>query len=317
MKTRSITVGHEHATPINLYCEDHGCGKAAVLVQGYPSKDFSWSQQITALLAAGYRVITYHRRGFGKSSRPTSGYDYDTFAADLHTLLTKLDLNDCILVGFAMGTAEIARYLGTYGSNRVSKAVFIAPVPPFLLKTADTPSGSEERALEAANCSRPLERATFLRRFGNFYQFVFGNDVTLGSDLLATRYSKRANSASHHERAPIWLTDFRRDLPRVDVPTLIIQGDADRVLPTSGCALAKAIKGARFVAIAGGPHSLMWTHADQVNAELLRFLRPGYTSEFENLQKTGVGRFSPDSPKQIRLTGKSVALCDDATALCL
>ena len=136
-----VTVGKENSGNIDLYYEDHGSGKPVVLIHGYPLNGASWEKQTAALLAAGHRVIAYDRRGFGKSSQPTTGYNYDTFAEDLHKLVTQLQLRDFALAGFSMGGGEVARYLGNYGSNGVSRAVFVSSVPPFLLKTSDNPEG--------------------------------------------------------------------------------------------------------------------------------------------------------------------------------
>jgi non-heme chloroperoxidase len=272
-----IHVGDENSTPIELYYEDHGAGKPVVLIHGYPLSGASWEKQVAVLLAAGYRVITYDRRGFGQSSKPASGYDYDTFAADLHKLVTKLELKDFALVGFSMGGGEVARYLGKYGSKGVSKAVFISSVPPFLLKTPENPEGVDGSVFEGIQKAVAADRYAF---FTDFMKNFYNTDVLLGK-----RVSEQAVRASWNVAAgasataslacvPTWHTDFRSDLPRIDVPTLVIHGDADRILPiaASGLRTAKLIKGARLVVVKDGPHCITWTHADIVNPELVNFL---------------------------------------------
>jgi len=271
------TVGKENSGNIDLYYEDHGSGKPVVLIHGWPLSGRSWEKQASALLEAGYRVITYDRRGFGASSKPTSGYDYDTFADDLHKLITQLDLNDVTLAGFSMGGGEVARYVGKHGSKRVSKAVFIAAIPPFLLKTADNPSGVDGGIFEGIKKGIVADRPAFLAGFlSNFYNVdVLGGKLV--SDQLVQFSWNIAVGASPKgtlDCVSAWLTDFRKDLARVDVPTLVIHGDADRIVPltASGRLTAAAIKGSRLVVIEGGPHGLTWTHAEKVNRELLAFL---------------------------------------------
>jgi pimeloyl-ACP methyl ester carboxylesterase len=273
-----INVGQENSTPINLYYEDHGSGPPVVLIHGWPLSGRSWEKQLTALLAAGRRVITYDRRGFGKSSQPATGYDYDTFAEDLHKLVTTLDLRDFALVGFSMGGGEVARYLGTYGTERVSKAVFMAAVPPFLLKTPDNPNGVDGSVFDGIKQGIAADRPAFLSQFlANFYNV----DVLRGKQISDEVVRDSWNIAS--SASPIgtldcvtaWYTDFRKDLARIDVPTLIIHGDSDRILPieVTGKPTQAAIKGSRLVTVKGGPHGLNWTHADEVNRELVGFLK--------------------------------------------
>jgi non-heme chloroperoxidase len=271
------TVGKENSGNIDLYYEDHGDGKPIVLIHGWPLSGRSWEKQVSALLEAGHRVITYDRRGFGESSKPTSGYDYDTFAEDLQKLITKLDLSDVTLVGFSMGGGEVARYLGKYGSKRVSRAVFIAAIPPFLLKTADNPSGLDGGIFDGIKKGIVADRPAFLTAFlSNFYN-VDALGGKLVSDQLVQFSWNIAVGASPKgtlDCVSAWLTDFRKDLARIDVPTLVIHGDADRILPlvATGKRTAEAIKGSRLAVIEGGPHGLTWTHAEKVNRELLAFL---------------------------------------------
>src|SRR5271165_1884833 len=272
-----ITVGKENSGNIDLYYEDHGTGQPIVLIHGYPLSGASWEKQIPVLLSAGYRVITYDRRGFGKSSQPTGGYNYDTFAADLQKIVTKLKLTGFALAGFSMGGGEVARYIGKYGSKGVTKAVFISSVPPYLLKTADNPEGVDGAVFEGIQQAVAADRYAF---FTGFFKNFYNTDLLLGK-----RISEQAVQASWNVAAgasataslacvPTWHEDFRQDLARVDVPTLVIHGDADRIVPigASGLRTAKLIAGARLVVVKEGPHCITWTHAEEVNRELLSFL---------------------------------------------
>jgi pimeloyl-ACP methyl ester carboxylesterase len=275
-----ISVAKENSTDIELYYEDHGTGKPVVLVHGWPLSGRAWEKQVTALLGAGYRVITYDRRGFGDSSKPTFGYDYDTFADDLHKFITKLELREVALVGFSMGGGEVARYLGKYGSDRVKKAVFLASIPPFLLKTGDNPAGVDASVFEGIKQGIVADRPAFLTSFlANF----FNTDV-LGGKLvseqvvqLSWNIAALASPKGTLDCVSAWLTDFRKDLARIDIPTLVIHGDADRILPiaATGQRTSELVKGSRLVVVKGGPHGLTWTHAEEVNRELLAFLKAG------------------------------------------
>ena len=274
----TIQVGEENKSSIELYYEDHGTGKPVILIHGWPLSGASWEKQTAALLAAGYRVITYDRRGFGQSSKPSEGYDYDTFAEDLHQLITELDLRNITLVGFSMGGGEVARYLGHYGSERVSKAVIIAGIPPFLLKTADNPGGVEESVFDGIKKAIAADRPAFLSTFlKNFYNFDVLGGKQISEQVLQANWNVAAGASAKGtlDCVQAWLTDFRKDLPKIDVPTLVIHGDADKILPiaATGTPAAKAIKGAKLAVIKGGPHGLTWTHADEVNRELLAFLK--------------------------------------------
>ena len=275
-----VTVGKENSGKIDLYYEDHGSGKPVVLIHGYPLSGASWEKQTAVLLAAGHRVITYDRRGFGKSSQPADGYNYDTFVEDLHKLVTKLELRGFALAGFSMGGGEVARYLGKYGSKGVSKAVFISAVPPFLLKTADNPEGVDDSVFDGIQKAIVADRYAF---FTEFFKNFYNTDLLLGK-----RVSEQAVQASWNVAAgasataslacvPTWHEDFRKDLARVDVPALVIHGDADRIVPISaaGQRTAKLIKGARLSVVKDGPHCITWTHADEVNRELVNFLAEG------------------------------------------
>jgi non-heme chloroperoxidase len=272
-----IDVGKENSTSIHLYYEDHGSGQPVVLIHGYPLSSASWEKQVPVLLDAGYRVIAYDRRGFGKSSQPTTGYNYDTFAEDLHHLITHLKLKDSILVGFSMGGGEVARYIGKHGSKQVSKAVIIGGVPPYLLKTADNAEGVDGSVFEGIKKAVSADRYAF---FTEFFKNFYNTDVHLGK-----RVSEQAIQASWNTAAiaspyaslacvPTWHEDFRKDVAKIDVPTLVIHGDSDRIVPFSaaGQRTATLIKGAELVVIKDGPHNVAWTHAEEVNAALLKFL---------------------------------------------
>ena len=230
------------------------------------------------MLKAGYRVITYDRRGFGKSSQPATGYNYDTFAEDLHKLVTQLKLHDFTLVGFSMGGGEVARYLGKYGSRGVSKAAIISGVPPYLLKTADNPEGVDGTVFAGIEKAVAADRYAF---FSGFFQNFYNTNQFLGKRVseqaIQASWTVAAGASATASLACVaaWHEDFREDLARIDVPTLVIQGDADRILPIAATALrtAKLIKGARQLIVKDGPHAITWTHADEVNAGLLSFLR--------------------------------------------
>ena len=273
-----IAVGSENSKSIDLYYEDLGSGQPVVLIHGWPLNGASWEKQTAALLAAGRRVITYDRRGFGSSSKPSTGYDYDTFAADLNALLTTLDLQKVDLVGFSMGTGEVTRYIGKYGSARVRKAVLIGTLGPYLVKTADNPEGVEASVFEGIKAAIKADRPAFLLDFlHNFYNY----DVTAGK-LVSERVVEanwnvavQASAIGTLKCVDSWVEDFRKDILRNNVPTLIIHGDADRILPPDATSRrqAKMIKNVKFVELPGGPHGVLWTHADQVNDELLSFLK--------------------------------------------
>jgi pimeloyl-ACP methyl ester carboxylesterase len=272
-----VTVGRENSGNIDLYYEDHGSGNPVVLIHGYPLSGASWEKQVPALLNAGYRVITYDRRGFGKSSQPTTGYNYGTFAGDLHKLVSELKLSDFTLVGFSMGGGEVARYIGKYGSKGMSKAVIISGVPPYLLKTADNPEGVDASVFAGIQQAVAADRYAF---FTAFFQNFYNTDVNLGKrvseQVVQASWNVAAGASATASLAcvPTWHEDFRADVARINVPTLVIHGDADRVLPITAAGLrtAKLIKGARLLIVKDGPHCVTWTHAEEVNAELLSFL---------------------------------------------
>ncbi len=272
-----ISVGKENSTNINLYYEDHGTGRPVVLIHGWPLSGASWEKQLPALLTAGYRVITYDRRGFGNSSRPATGYNYDTLTSDLNKLMTHLDLCDATLVGFSMGGGEVARYLGACGSKRVRSAVFMAAIPPFLLKSADNAEGVDGAVFDGIKQAIVADRPAFITAFlANFYNLdvLAGKRISDDDVRLSWQVAAGASPVGTLDCVTAWLTDFRKDLERINVPTLVVHGDADRILPlaTTGGRISAHVKDSRLAVIAGGPHGLNWTHADEVNRELLAFL---------------------------------------------
>lgn len=272
-----ITVDKENSGNIDLYYEDHGTGKPVVLIHGWPLSGASWEKQVPVLLDAGYRVITYDRRGFGDSGKPVSGYNYDTLAEDLHKLITKLDLRDITLVGFSMGGGEVARYLGVHGSERVSSAVFMSAIPPFLLKTPDNPEGVDNSVFEGIKQAIKADRPAFLSGFlSDFYNVDLfgGKKISDEAVRLSWNIAAGASPQGTLDCVSAWLTDFRSDLKRIDIPALVIHGDADRIVPfsNSGKRTPEFVKGSKLVVVAGGPHGVNWTHAEKVNQELLAFL---------------------------------------------
>jgi pimeloyl-ACP methyl ester carboxylesterase len=275
-----VNAGNENSGTIDLYYEDHGKGRPIVLIHGWPLSGRSWEKQVPALLDAGYRIVAYDRRGFGDSSKPVSGYDYDTFAEDLHKVMTSLELRDVTLVGFSMGGGEVARYIGRYGSDRVSRAVFMAAVPPYLLKTPDNPTGVDGSVFEGIKKAIAADRPAFLSQFfANFYNVDVLGGTRISEEAVRLSWNVGAGASPIGSLACVsaWCTDFRQDLKRVDVPTLVVHGDDDRITPLSatGTPTHEAVKGSRLAVIKGGPHGLNWTHAGEVNRELLAFLGAG------------------------------------------
>jgi len=272
-----VTVGRENSAAVRIYYEDHGSGPPVVLIHGYALNGQSWEKQETALLAAGHRVITYDRRGFGASSRPSTGYDFDTLAADLHVLLSRLDLRGVVLAGFAMGSGEIIRYLAAHGSERVRAAALVAPLLPFLLKTSDSPEGIDRSVFDGITArivaDRPAAMKDFIDRSYNM-DLLGGGRV---SDQAWQNSFYVAISASAHAAlgcVTACQEDFRGDLAEISIPILVIHGDQDRVLPYEATSrrLPALLDNARSAIIAGGPHAIIWTHANEVNQALLDFI---------------------------------------------
>ncbi len=272
-----LKVGQENAQPIEIYYEDHGSGSPAVLIHGWPLNGDAWEKQTAALLAAGHRVITYDRRGFGRSSKPGSGYDYDTFAADLDALLNALDLTDVSLVVHSMGTGEITRYIGRYGTRRLRKVVLIGTLGPYLVKAHDNPAGVDPKVFAGIRAGLKADRPAVLMEFlKNFYS-VGGADGELVSErVIEANWTVGIGASPLATLACVdaWIEDFRNDIPRNDLPTLIVHGDDDRILPADATSRrqAKMIRNARYVEIKGGSHGIPWTRAEEINAELVPFL---------------------------------------------
>jgi pimeloyl-ACP methyl ester carboxylesterase len=272
-----IKVGAENSTPIEIYYEDHGSGSPVVLIHGWPLNGDAWEKQTAALLAAGHRVITYDRRGFGRSSKPGIGYNYDTFAADLDALLSALDLTDVSLVGHSMGTGEITRYIGKYGTKRLRKAVLIGTLGPYLVKAPDNPEGVDPKVFDDTRAGIKADRPVALMEFlKNFYSVGGADGKRVSERVIAANWAIAIGASPIGTLACVdaWIEDFRKDIARNDIPTTIIHGNDDRILPVDATARrqAKMIKGAKYVEIDGGSHGIPWTRADEINAELVKFL---------------------------------------------
>ena len=272
-----VSVGLENSGSIDLYYEDHGSGKPVILIHGWPLSGRSWEKQVPALLDAGYRVITYDRRGFGDSSKPVSGYNYDTLTEDLHALIMRLDLYEATLVGFSMGGGEVARYLGKFGSVRVTKAAFLGAIPPFLLKKPDNPSGVDGAVFEGIKAAIVRDRMAFLAGFfENFYNVdrLGGSRISEQAVRFSWYVGAMASPKATLDCVSAWLTDFRKDVASIEIPTLIVHGDSDRIVPfdASGKRMSEDVKGSRLVVLKDAPHGLNWTHAEELNRELLSFL---------------------------------------------
>jgi non-heme chloroperoxidase len=272
-----ITVGSENSGPIDLYYEDHGAGQPVVLIHGFPFSGATWEKLSIPLLAAGHRVITYDRRGFGASSQPSTGYDYDTLTADLDALMTKLDLRDTVLVGHSMGTGEVTRYLGTRGSGRVSRAVLLSPLAPFLLKTADNPQGVDRSLFEGFQTAVLEDRFAYLTQFCEaFFNWEEHRGERVSEEAFRAHWDigARGSAKGTHDCVAAWLTDFRPDLPRIDVPVLIVQGDKDAVLPyaKTGQRLQPMLPDARLITLRDAPHGIPWTHPREVVRATMEFI---------------------------------------------
>jgi non-heme chloroperoxidase len=272
-----VKVGTENSEDIKIHYRDHGSGKPVVLIHGWPLNGDSWENQESALLEAGYRVISYDRRGFGQSSKPSTGYDYDTFTDDLDKLIKTLNLHNVTLAGFSMGTGEVTRYLSKYGSECIEKAVLISSIPPYILKTSNNPKGVDKEVFDGIRNGIKEDRLAFLTQFfSDFYNLDENEDKLISKQAVQYSWNiaSRASPIGTLECVNSWLTDFREDVKKNDVPTLIMHGDKDRVLPidASGRRLPEAIEDSKYVEIKNGPHCIIQTHADQVNKELLNFL---------------------------------------------
>ncbi|SDX65934.1 Pimeloyl-ACP methyl ester carboxylesterase [Modestobacter sp. DSM 44400] len=279
-----LTVGTENGHPVELHYTDQGTGSPVVLIHGWPLSGRSWEAQVPALVEAGHRVITYDRRGFGQSSQPWAGYDYDTFAADLDALLTQLDLTGVTLVGFSMGGGEVVRYIGTYGTTRIAKAVLASAVPPYLYKSEDNPDGGlDDATIAQFETGVATDRPAFLDGFTADF-FNAGGKGLLDSKSGAVsepmrQYALRLAEVASPKGtldciAAFGRTDFRGDVAKVTVPTLVVHGDSDAVVPfeVSGKRSHELIAGSELVVIEGGPHGINTSHPEQFNRALLEFL---------------------------------------------
>jgi non-heme chloroperoxidase len=282
-----VKVGTENSAEIEIHYRDHGSGRPIILIHGYPLDGNSWERQERVLLEHGYRCISYDRRGFGRSSQPTSGYDYDTFAADLKALLDHLALDqDVVLAGFSMGTGEVTRYLGRYGSAGVSKAILLGVIPPFLLQTQDNPKGVPGSVFDGIKQAIAADRYAY---FDAFYADFYNTDKLapkrIGDAALRASFNVAAAASPYASYACVdtWLTDFRGDLPKIDVPTLVVHGTADRILPFAATAARlrdeNLIADLTVVEVENGPHNIGWTFPDETNAAILDFLGRAASAE--------------------------------------
>ena len=278
-----LTVATENSTDVEIFYTDQGPsdGQPVVLIHGFPLNGESWDLQSRALRDAGFRVIAYDRRGFGASSKTATGSDYDTFAADLHALIDDLDLHDAVLVGFSMGTGEIARYLSRYGSDRVAKAAFFGSLEPYLLITDDNPDGAGDQSFfDGTADAVAKDRYAFLTGFfRDFYNLddLLGERISQEAVDASVQVANQAGNAAIAAAPLTWPTDFRGDIPAITVPTLIVHGTADNILPIDATArrfkdLVPASTPLTYVEIEGAPHGLLRTHAAEVNEALLAFL---------------------------------------------
>ena len=275
-----ISIGNEGSLPVELYYEDHGAGQPVVLIHGYPLNVHSWERQTPELVAAGYRVIAYDRRGFGQSSKVGAGYDYDTFAGDLNSVLETLDLRDVILVGFSMGTGELARYVAKFGHQRVAKLAFLASLEPFLVARDDNPEGMPQEVFAGIEAAAKADRyAWFTKFFSDFYNLDENLGVRISQEAVNASWNVAISSAPIVASAVVasWIEDFRADVDAVRAsgkPALILHGTADNILPIDATArrFRQQLPAAEYVEIEGAPHGLLWTHAEEVNSALLTFL---------------------------------------------
>lgn len=275
-----VEVGKENSGTIDLHYQDLGSGKPVILIHGWPLSERSWEKQVPTLLAQGFRVITYDRRGFGESSKPSDGYDYDTFADDLHTLITKLNLRDITLVGFSMGTGEIARYISTYGSKHIAKAVFISGILPALVRTNDNPEGVERGIFDTMIKKCIEDRPAFLLEFlKNFYGHGILGRKEVSEEIIRMSWNIaiEASPIATIRCIGAWLEDFRADIKKINVPCLVIHGSGDKITPikVTGHRLRDSLPGCTYVEIPDAPHGLLVSHAEEVNSYLISFLTSG------------------------------------------
>lgn len=264
--------------PVDIFYEDYGSGQPVILIHGWPLSHRAWEGQVSEIVNAGFRCISYDRRGFGLSSFPWDGYDYSSLASDLKELIDQLDLKECIIVGFSMGGGEVVRYLTDHGDDKVAKAALISSIIPLVKQKKDNPKGVPEKDLEGIMDALKKDRVGFLKNFhSNFYNADKLSDKVSDAQLhydwsIASYASPRATIKA----AEAWAeTDFRPELKNVKVPTLIVHGDDDNIVPigTSAEQAAKGIANNKYEIIEGGPHGLNVTHAKELNHILIRFLK--------------------------------------------
>jgi len=271
-----ITVDSHKSENIRIYYESHGGGRPVVLVAAWPLTGDEWEKQTYALVRAGCRAIHYDRRGFGRSNRPSSGYDLETLVSDLHHLFEKLDLRDAILVGHSMGGAEVARYLSTHPNGRVRQAIYVAAVNPYLLKMPDNPEGLAGSIFEGIQAALLADRpATIAGALSGFYNGGKLPSTVIGKEKLSADFiaASQASPIATHDCVPVWLTDLRQDHEAIAIPTLVIHGTDDPGAPIEITGARTALyPNSTLVAIQGAPHGLNWTHADQVNRAMIEFI---------------------------------------------
>lgn len=270
-----LKVDQENSADIELYYEDQGSGPPVILIHGWPLSGRSWEKQVPVLVEAGFRVITYDRRGFGQSSKPMNGYDSRTLAQDLNTLIDTLDLRDITLVGFSMGGVEVARYLEVHGADRVRKAVFMGAVTPFLLKTEGNPEGVDAGTFNKIREALIEDRPKFLAEFfKDFYNVGFFDDISEEAVRMSWMVGVNASPIGSLKAVDAWLEDYRSALRNTGIPILVVHGEADKIVPidNSGARMKKLIPECIYHPIMGAPHGMLWTHAKEINHILLQFL---------------------------------------------
>ncbi len=275
---KKIEINSGSGGKINLSYNDYGSGKPVILIHGWPLSKEMWEYQLSALVDAGFRVIKYDRRGFGKSDKPWTGYDYDSLASDLKGLIDGLQLKDVSLVGFSMGGGEIARYFGKYGSENISKAVLISSVAPGMLKTTANPDGVPEEQFKEMMGGLKDDRIGFLADFGKTFFGINMVNHPVSEPLLQYYLNLESHASAKATQdcmKAFAYTDFSEDVKKIDVPTLIIHGDADKIVPidAAGRRAAKAIKNSRLIEYEGAPHGLFYTEKEKLNKDLVAFLK--------------------------------------------